>query len=74
MSWMILAAEGEEHTRELPMPAYMYAVIALLAFALLLAVTWAFRGTAAKLGDPHRRPGHGGAHGTDPGAPGAGHH
>ena len=52
MSLTMLAAEGEEHLRELPMPAYMYAVIALIAFALLLAVTWAFRGTAAKLGQP----------------------
>lgn len=67
MSLTMLAAEGEEHLRELPMPAYMYAVIALIAFALLLAVTWAFRGTAAKLGQPKGQhgagqQGHGGHH------------
>lgn len=55
-SLITLAAEGAEKTHELPMPAIMYPVIALIAFALLLAVTWAFRGTAAKLGqgDPIR--------------------
>lgn len=77
MSWIAVVAEGEGHARELPMPAYMYGVIALAAFALLLAVTWAFRGTAAKLGSPRR--GHGpagGAHGHGGGVPdrGPGHH
>ncbi len=50
-SLIALAAEGAEKTHTLPMPAVMYPIIALVAFALLLAVTWAFRGTAAKLGE-----------------------
>lgn len=58
MSVVVLAAEGAETMHELPMPAYLYGVIALVIFALLLAVTWAFRGTAAKLGNPnHGKPG-----------------
>ncbi|HNQ08451.1 MAG TPA: hypothetical protein PKH97_14840 [Tetrasphaera sp.] len=58
MSIVQFAAEGEEHLRELPMPAYLYAVIALALFALGLAVLWFFRGTAAKLGQPGRAHGH----------------
>ncbi|MBK6886173.1 MAG: hypothetical protein IPH03_06690 [Tetrasphaera sp.] len=69
-SLIALATEGAEKTRELPMPAVMYAVIALVAFALLLAVTWAFRGTAAKLGQG--TPIRGGA--TAPRHSRAGHH
>ena len=59
------AAEGGEALRELPMPAYLYGVIALVLFVLALAVTWAFRGTAPKLGKP--------ASGHDAPA-GSGHH
>lgn len=38
----------EEAAHALPMPAWAFGVIALLVFAFLLAVTWAFRGTAQK--------------------------
>ena len=42
-------AAAEEHGRELPMSPYMYGGLALLGFALLLAVLWAFRGTAQRM-------------------------
>lgn len=38
--------------RELPMPAWLYGVIALVAFAFLLGLTWSFRGTAQKYARP----------------------
>lgn len=38
--------------RELPMPPWLFAVIALVAFAFLLGVTWSFRGTAQKYARP----------------------
>ncbi len=52
---VLWAGEGAEHTegaveRHLPMPVYMFPIIAMAIFLLLLAITWAFRGTAAKLG------------------------
>ena len=43
-----LVLEGETH-RELPMPAYMYGILALVLFGLGLAVLWSFRGTAQKV-------------------------
>ncbi|GAA1783863.1 hypothetical protein [Nostocoides veronense] len=61
------AAEGGEKMHELPMPAYLYGVIALVLFALALAVTWAFRGTAAKLGQP-KGAAHGHGHDTSAGS------
>jgi hypothetical protein len=45
------AAEGQGH--ELPMSPYAYGAIALLAFVLLLAVLWAFRGTAQRMSGGH---------------------
>jgi hypothetical protein len=45
------AAEGQGH--ELPMSPYLYGVLAFVAFALLLAVLWAFRGTAQKMSGGH---------------------
>jgi len=51
MTGAFLAAEEAAHT-ELPMPAWMYGVIALLGFAFLLGVTWSFRGTAQKYARP----------------------
>jgi hypothetical protein len=44
---------AEEHTRELPMSPYAYGGLALLGFALLLGVLWAFRGTAQKMSSGH---------------------
>lgn len=42
----VLAEEAASH--DLPMPAWGFALLALAAFALLLAFTWAFRGNAQK--------------------------
>jgi hypothetical protein len=39
--------------RELPMPPWLYGVIALVLFAFLLGVTWSFRGTAQKYARPN---------------------
>jgi hypothetical protein len=63
------AAEGGEVLHELPMAPYLYGLIALALFALALAVTWAFRGTAAKLGNPDKS-----AHGPGHGTAGSSHH
>ena len=35
--------------RELPMPPWLFAVIAITAFVFLLGVTWSFRGTAPEV-------------------------
>lgn len=47
----LVAEEGAAHS-ELPMPAYVFGIIALVAFALLLLLTWSFRGTAQKYAQP----------------------
>jgi hypothetical protein len=39
---------AEEAKRHLPIPAWGFGLIALGVFALLLAVTWAFRSSATK--------------------------
>ncbi len=53
------------------MPAWVFGVVALVVFALLLAATWSFRGTAQK----YARPGdHGDAHGHGAGHGGTPHH
>ena len=51
----LVRAEGEAH-RQLPMPAEIYGVIALVLFILLLALLWSFRGTASKVRDKHSKP------------------
>ena len=51
MTGAFLAAEEAAHT-ELPMPPWMYGVLALLGFAFLLGVTWSFRGTSQKYARP----------------------
>ena len=50
-----LITTTEETTRELPMPPLAFGVLAMVAFLVLLAVLWAFRGTASKIaaGNPH---------------------
>ena len=53
-------AEEAAH-RELPMPPWMFGVIALLAFAFLLGRTWSFRGTSQKSAPPTARTEHHGA-------------
>ncbi len=50
----LIHAEGEAH-RQLPMPAAMYGVIAMVLFVLLLALLWSFRGTAYKVRDKHAK-------------------
>ncbi|HRW20219.1 MAG TPA: hypothetical protein P5181_15395 [Dermatophilaceae bacterium] len=57
-----LSAEGAEGHRQLPMPAEMYGVAALLIFLLLLALLWSFRGAAYKVRDKHSKPAGGGHH------------
>ena len=46
MTTSVALLAAEEVHNELPMPAYMFGVIALVAFALLPELTWSFRGTA----------------------------
>jgi hypothetical protein len=41
---MTFLAEGSAVARTLPMPPAAFALVAIAAFALLLAVTYAFRG------------------------------
>jgi hypothetical protein len=55
--------------RELPMPPWMYLVIALVGFAFLLGVTWSFRGTAQKYARPDQTGVHPGAAATGPAHP-----
>ncbi|MGG5257406.1 hypothetical protein [Phycicoccus avicenniae] len=47
----LTAAEEAAHT-ELPIPPWLTGVIALIAFAFLLGVTWSFRGTHNKYARP----------------------
>ena len=54
MSMTLARVVAEEAANtELPMPPWLFGVIALLAFAFLLAVTWSFRGTAQKYARPN---------------------
>jgi len=48
MSMTVALAAAEEAAGELPLPAWMFGVMVLLAFAFLLGVTWSFRGTSQK--------------------------
>ena len=60
----VLAAAGG---RELPMPTWLYGVIAFALFMLALAFLWAFRGTAQKWAHEAEDQAHP-FHGTHPGA------
>lgn len=65
LAGVLAAAEGEG--RELPMPTWLYGVIAFALFLVGLALVWAFRGSAQKYareGDDRAQP----FHGTHPGA------
>lgn len=64
MSASVLPAlvSAEEAHRQLPMPAWLYGVIAMVVFLLLLGLLWSFRGTAYKIRDRHAAPGAGGHH------------
>lgn len=46
---LTLVAQGEEATRELPMPPLAYLIITFALFLVALAVTWSFRNTAHKV-------------------------
>jgi hypothetical protein len=46
-------SEELDTARELPMPPWVFGVLALVAFAVLLGVTWTFRGTAQKYARPN---------------------
>ena len=41
-------AETAQPERHLPMPPEAYGVLALVAFLILLAITWAFRSSGTK--------------------------
>ena len=56
----VLSEEAAQH--DLPLPPWAFGVLALASFALLLAVLWAFRGTAQKHTPPTERNDH---HSTD---------
>ena len=55
--------------RELPMPPWLYGVIALVLFAFLLGVTWSFRGTAQKYAQPAPHEGYPGRPAAEPAHP-----
>lgn len=67
LTYLAAAAEAGHH--ELPMPSFMFGVVALVVFAVLGAVVWSYRDVAnrhsqvsgARGGDGS---GHGGAHGA----------
>lgn len=64
----VALALAEEAHRELPMAPWVFGVLALLAFAALLGVTWAFRGTAQKYARPDLEGVRQDAAGTGPGS------
>lgn len=69
MSLPAVLIAAEEAHRELPIPPWLVGVIALVAFAVLLGITWSFRGTHHKYARPgvaSQHDGHGtlGTHGT----------
>ncbi|GGL40312.1 hypothetical protein H9L10_07665 [Phycicoccus endophyticus] len=52
MSTTAVLIAAEEAHRELPIPPWLVGVLAILAFAFLLGVTWSFRGTHHKYAPP----------------------
>ena len=52
MSMPVALGAAEEAARELPLPPWTFGIMALLAFAFLLGVTWSFRGTSQKYARP----------------------
>lgn len=54
MSMSLVRLASQESHRQLPMPDYLYGILALLSFALLLGILWSFRNTANKVrGEGH---------------------
>jgi hypothetical protein len=56
---LTLVAQGEEATRELPMPPIAYFIITFALFLVALGVTWSFRNTAHKIQAPTHVDAHG---------------
>ncbi len=52
MPTSVLGLLTAEAHKALPMPTYVYGLLAVLGFVLLLAVTWAFRGAANRYPPP----------------------
>lgn len=52
----LLASEGAEETRALPMPPATYGLIAMGFFLVCLALVWSFRNTANKVPKRHTPP------------------
>jgi hypothetical protein len=52
MSTIVSLATAPTVPRELPLPPWAFAAMALLFFAFLLGVTWSFRGTSQKYARP----------------------
>jgi hypothetical protein len=50
LDFALVAAQGVEEQRELPMPPWAFGLLALGAFFVLFLVTWAFRSAASKQG------------------------
>lgn len=62
---MIAALAAEEAHNALPLSPISYGLVALVFFALLLGVTWAFRNNHMKYAPPSEHGGHGDAsHGS----------
>ncbi len=49
MSTLVRYVTEEAGHKELPMPPWVFGVIAMGGFLLLLGVLWSFRGTAARI-------------------------
>ncbi len=61
---IVVAAEAERHN-ELPMPSFMYGIIALTVFLVLAVVVWSYRDVANRHRQVSgRRGGDGTGHGT----------
>jgi heme/copper-type cytochrome/quinol oxidase subunit 2 len=45
---LVAAAEAAEEHRDLPMPAWAFAAIALGVFFTLFAITWSFRSVGTR--------------------------
>lgn len=52
---LVTAAQEAEQARELPIPAWAFGALALLAFFVLFGITWSFRGISAKSGPAARQ-------------------
>lgn len=44
--------EGAEKERTLPMPPWLFGLLALVAFGVLLGITWSFKSIGQRHGEP----------------------